>query len=213
MQTKKRDKSFMEQFRCPKGFQGRIVAASMNRGHNSLTNWGLKQVDIRPQFNILDVGCGGGKTIGKLARLAFKGKVFGIDHSPDMVKYSKQVNSTLIAKNQVTIKESTIEKLKFLNDFFDLVTAIETYYFWPNLPTAFSEIKRVLKPKGKLLLINEMIKDGIYEIENEEIIAKTHVNLIPLTEIKSILQSIGFINIDIITKKKSAWNTVIAQKQ
>ncbi|MEJ2271074.1 MAG: class I SAM-dependent methyltransferase [Candidatus Bathyarchaeota archaeon] len=203
----------MNQFRCPKGPQGKIVAASMNRGHDALTNWGLKNVEIKPQFIILDVGCGGGKTVSKLANLAFQGKVFGIDPSPDMVKYSKQGNNGLINKNKVSIEECSVEKLNFPNDFFDLVTAIETYYFWFNLPKAFKEIKRVLKPKGKLILINEMIKDGIFEVENAEIISKTHVNLVPLTEIKLILQSIGFIKIETISRKESAWNTIIAQKQ
>ncbi len=213
MQVKKRDKSLLEQFRCPKGYKGRIVAASMNTRHDALTNWGLKKVEIEPQFVILDVGCGGGETINKLANLAFQGKVYGIDLSSDMVKYSKQKNSGLIAKKQVSIVKSPVDKLNFPKDFFDLITAIETYYFWPNLTDAFREINRVLKPNGKLILINEMIKNGKYEIENAEIISKTYVKLVPLIEIKSILQSIGFINIEIFLKNESAWNTIIAQKQ
>ena len=84
----------------------------------------------------------------------------------------------------MSIIEGSVEKLNFPDNFFHLVTGIETYYFWPNLLKAFKEINRVLKPKGKLLLINEMIKDGKYEIENEEIIAETHVKLTPLSEIK-----------------------------
>jgi len=56
--------------------------------------------------------------------------------------------------------------------FFDLVTAVETCYFWPNLKDAFIEIKRVLKKGGYLLIISEMIKDGTYEVENAEVIAK-----------------------------------------
>ena len=213
MQLKKKNKSLMKQFRCPKGNQGRIVAASMNCNHSSLTNWGLKEVEINPQFNILDVGCGGGRTVNKLARLSFQGKVFGIDHSPDMVDYSKEVNSDLISQNRVSIIEGSIEKTDFPENYFDLVTAIETYYFWSNLLNAFIEINRILKPKGKLLLINEMIKDGVYEVENEKIIAETSVHLVPLTEIEIMLKSIGFIKIKILTKKDSAWNIVIAQKQ
>ncbi|MEJ2242086.1 MAG: class I SAM-dependent methyltransferase [Candidatus Bathyarchaeota archaeon] len=203
----------MKQFKCPKGLKGRIVAESMNRGHSALTDWGLKKVEIKPQFKILDVGCGGGKTISKLASLAFKGKVYGIDYSSDMVEYSKEVNNELIAENRVLIIESSVENLNFPDGFFDLVTGVETYYFWSNLLKAFNEIKRVLKQKGKLLLINEMIKDGIYEVENAEIIADTNVNLVSLSEIKSMLQSIGFTNVNVFSKKKSPWNTILAQKQ
>ena len=47
--------------------------------------------------------------------------------------------------------------MSFQDDFFDLVTAFETYYFWTNFPDALKEIKRVLKPGGTLLLVNELI--------------------------------------------------------
>ena len=70
----------------------------------------------------------------------------------------------------------------------------------------------MLKLKGKLVLINEMIKDGVYELENAEIITKTHVHLVPLQEIQKILQFVGFMNVEVFTKKESAWNAVVAQK-
>ena len=154
----------MDQYRCPTGRQGRLVAALMNKGHKPLTLWGLKQVKIAPDYVILDVGCGGGKTVNRLAQRAPLGKVFGIDYSADMVEYSRKVNKKLIAESRVEIVEATVEKTGFPNDFFDLITAVETYYFWPSFSNALKEIRRVLKPIGKLLIVNEMMKDGFYEI-------------------------------------------------
>ena len=85
-------KGHWSQYRCPTGVSGRKVAANMNKGHWDLTTWGLKHVSIKSDSVILDVGCGGGQTISRLARRAVQGKVYGIDHSADMVDYSKQVN-------------------------------------------------------------------------------------------------------------------------
>lgn len=212
MRSEKKHKSFMDQYKCPTGVQGRIVAVSMNQRHSELTSWGLKKVKINPNFVILDVGCGGGKTVSKLAELAFKGKVFGVDHSRNMVEFSREVNKELIAKGRVAIVEDSVEKMSFPDDSFDLVTAVETYYFWSSLLDAFREIKRVLKSKGNLLLINEMIKDGIYDLENMEIITKTQVCLVPLKKIRKVLESIGFVNIEIFIKSGSPWNAVLAQK-
>ena len=161
---------------------------------------------------MLDVGCGGGKPISRLAQLAVLGKVFGIDYSADMVEYSRKLNKKLIAENRVETHDGSVEKTGFHDNFFDLVTAIETYYFWPRLPDALQEIKRVLKTDGRLLMMNEMLKDIVYEVENAEIIEKTQVCLIPLEEIRKIMQSIGFTNIQIFTKAESPWNTVLAQK-
>jgi len=65
--------------------------------HSDLTDWGLGKVKINRDFTILDVGCGGGKSLTKLANFAPLGKVYGIDCSKDMVEYSKEVNRDLIA--------------------------------------------------------------------------------------------------------------------
>ena len=200
------------QYRCPTGGFGRMIAANMNKGHWDLTTWGLRHVCFKSDFVILDVGCGGGKTISRLARRAVHGKVYGIDLSADMIDYSKQVNNKLIATNRTQIVQSSVEKTGFEDEFFDLVTAVETYYFWPDLELAFREIKRILKNGGSLLIISEMIKDGVYEVENAALIAKTQVQLVPLQEMQKMLFSAGFNNVTVYRKGKSSWNAVLAQK-
>jgi len=202
----------MSQFKRPTGFRGRLVAALMNRNHKSLSLWGLSHVNFDPDCVILDVGCGGGKTVSRLAQRAGQGKVFGIDHSADMVKYAQKVNRKLVAENRVEIIEGSVEKMAFPDNFFDIVTAFETYYFWPSLSDALQEIKRVLKPNGKLLIVNEMVKDGVYEFEHAKLIEKTHVQLFLLEEIRSIIYSVGFADVQIITKSESPWNAFLAQK-
>ena len=91
------------------------------------------------------------------------------------------------------IIEGAVEKMNFPNDTFNLVTACETYYFWSSFQDALKEINRVLKPSGKLLLINEIARDGVYEVENAKLISETHVCLIPLDEIKKLMQAAGFV--------------------
>jgi SAM-dependent methyltransferase len=200
------------QYKCPTGASGRTVAANMNKGHWDLTTWGLKHINIKPDAVVLDVGCGGGRTISRLARRAGQGKVYGLDQSADMVDYSKQINKTLIAKKRVEIIQGSVEKTGFKDEFFDLVTAIETYYFWPNLADAFKEIKRILKKGGHLLIINEMIADGKYEVENAEVIAKTQVHLVSLDKMQKILKSKGFGTVKVCRKRKSDWNAILALK-
>jgi SAM-dependent methyltransferase len=202
----------MDQYRCPKGRAGKVVAKLMNREHEPLTLWGLTKVEIGLNYVILDVGCGGGKTVSRLAQLTPHGKVFGIDYSQDMVKYSKKVNKKLIAENRVEIVEGSVEKMDFPDDYFDLVTAFETYYFWTNFPDALKEIKRVLKPGGKMLLVNEMVQDGEYEVKHAKLIEETHVKLIPLEEIRRMMQSAGFLDIQVFTEADSPWNAILARK-
>jgi ubiquinone/menaquinone biosynthesis C-methylase UbiE len=201
-----------DQFQRPTGRQGRIVAARMNLGHKALTTWGLSYVTIDPNSVVLDAGCGGGKTINRLAKRVPHGKVYGIDYSHDMVEYAKKLNQKYIEQGKVEIVEGQVDKTGFSSGFFDLVTAIETYYFWYSLPDAFREIKRILKPNGKLLMVNEMVKDGVHDVKQAELIEKTHVHLFPLEEIKGMLQQAWFVGVEISRKKQSPWNTIIAQK-
>ena len=203
---------YMDQFKFPKGKDGLTVAKLMNNRHSALTEWGLKKTGIKPNFTVLDVGCGGGATLKKLAQKTPQGRIYGIDHSKDMVNFSKQVNEEAVTKEHVVVVEGSVNEIKFSDDFFDLVTGIETYYFWPNLLEAFQEIKRVLKPKGKLVLISEMIKDSSFEIKNAKLIKQTHVKLVRLKKLQKMIKEQGFVDVKVFRKKNSAWNVVIAQK-
>ena len=202
----------MDQFKCPRGRQGRIVAALMNRGHKTLTTWGLTHVVIQSNITILDVGCGGGKTVNRLAEMTPQGKVFGVDYSSDMVEYTRKLNRKLVEQGRVEIVEGSADRTGLPSDTFDLVTACETYYFWPSLPNAFKEILRVLKPDGTFLMINEMIKDGVCDVKRADLIEKTHVRLYGLEEIKGMLQSAGFVEVEVNRKPDSAWNTIAVKK-
>ena len=55
-------------------------------------------------------------------------------------------------------------KLPFEDDTFDLATAVETVYFWPDLQAGLKEIKRVLKPGGQLAIFNEGSDQSILEV-------------------------------------------------
>jgi hypothetical protein len=57
-----------------------------------------------------------------------------------------------------------------------------------------------------------MIKDGTYEVEKAEIIAKTQVHLVALEEMQRILGSVGYGTVKVYRKRKSKWNAILAQK-
>lgn len=202
-----------DQFQRPIGQPGKVVAALMNRSHARLTTWGLTHITIEPNFMILDIGCGGGKTVNRLAALVPDGKIYGIDYSPDMVAFTRKLNKKYVEEGKVEVAEAQADKTGFPDGTFDLVTAVETYYFWPSLPAAFQEIKRILKGGGKLLMVNELVKDGIYDVDQAEIIKKTHVRLHPLGEIRDMLEAAGFVSVKVSVKDKMPWNAIVAEKQ
>lgn len=79
----------VENAKKPNGFWGKMMIKAMNKGHSSLTSWGLEHMNIERTATVLDIGCGGGKTVDRLCSIVANGKVYGIDYSELSVKSSK----------------------------------------------------------------------------------------------------------------------------
>ena len=142
------------QFSRPSSLMGRLLLRSMNIGHGRLHQWGLKAAGIQLTDRVLDVGCGGGKAISRILEET-RHEVAGVDHSPEAVKTARSVNRAAISSGRLRIVESSVESLPFRDGFFDVVTAFETTYFWPELQAGLTEIHRVLNRGGRLVIANE----------------------------------------------------------
>ena len=152
------------QVRRPSGPLGRRVVRAMNMSHAAMTDWGLRQVTGPKNAAILDIGCGGGRTVQKLAELAPEGKVFGLDYSPASVEVSWNTNAREIEAGRVQIDQGSVAALPFQDSSFDTVTAVETHYYWPDLEANVREVFRVFKPGGRFVLIAETYRGGPFRL-------------------------------------------------
>lgn len=189
----------------PTNDEGRALVEKMNESHFPLTSWGLEMINISDTDTILDIGCGGGRTISLLAKKTPKGKVFGIDHSPDCVKWSTEYNDPLIKAGQVDILQASVEKIPFKDNFFDLVTAVETIYFWPKIIENFREVRRILKPGGGFLIINEMYLSEAFRERNDKCMATERMTIYSPEQLKLLLKDSGFKNISINLIESKNW--------
>src|SRR5579871_5395317 len=150
--------SRVNQCQNPAGWLGRLVLRNMNSRHSKVTDWGLSHASIGKQDIILDVGCGGGRTVSKLAAIATQGKVYGIDHSKESVAMAMRTNKRWIDIARVEIRLASVSCLPFSDGMFNVVTAVETHFWWPALPTDLREVLRVLQPRGRLIIIAVVYK-------------------------------------------------------
>lgn len=141
---------FFENMGNPKGKLGKMQLKSMNKEHTPVSLWGLKHIDIKKTDVILDIGCGGGMNVNRMAQKAKK--VYGVDYSSESVNLSREINHDLIKRGVVEIHEGNVLNLPYPDNSFDIVTAFETVYFWPEIENSFGEVKRVLKPDGIFLI-------------------------------------------------------------
>lgn len=202
------------QCKKPKGLFGRLTLWRMNKSHSKLTDWGLKHTNIEPEFIALDVGCGGGRTISKLATLAPQGKVHGIDYSEESVSASRRYNAEAIRIGRVEIHLADVVKIPFPDHTFDLVTGVETHFWWPDIAAGLREIRRVLKPGGILILIAEVYKgaDTITSRMCEKYAPITGIKMLTVDEHRDLLASVGFTDVRIDALAAKGWITAQGMK-
>ena len=196
------------QVRKPSGPLGRRMVRAMNLSHATMTDWGLQQVDVPKDAVILDIGCGGGRTVQRLAALAPEGRVVGLDYSAASVAVARDTNAGEIETGRVQIQQGSVATLPFANDTFDIVTAVETHYYWPDLPANVREILRVLKPGGTFTLIAETYRGGPFRLVYGIVMPLLRAAFLSDQEHRDLLSQAGFT--EVATEHKSRKNWICA---
>lgn len=200
----------------PNGWLGRLTLWSMNRRHSKVTGWGLRHVSIRNTDTILDVGCGGGMTVARLAAIATQGKTYGIDYSEESVAASSRTNRQSIEEGRVEVLLGSVSHLPFPDRMFDLVTAVETHYYWPDLNADMQEILRVLKPCGTLTIIAEAYKGGKYDRllqKLEQLQGTMNYAHLSVSEHSELFSKHGYSDIQVLEEYDRGWICALGRKR
>lgn len=201
--------SFLGNARRPEGLGGKLMVSVMNLGHRPLAAWGMRELPVPETAAVLDCGCGGGANIGTLLRKCPRGIVKGVDYSEISVQTARKVNRRAIEDGRCVVWQGSVTELIFASSWFDLVTAFETVYFWPDLAQSFREILRVLKPGGTFLICNEC--GGEKEADNAWTKRIPGMTIYRDTQLQAALEQAGFRSVQ-IHKNKNGWLCVTAQK-
>lgn len=201
--------SFFENTRKPDGIGGKIMVSVMNMGHKALADWGFQFLEIPDDGKVLDCGCGGGANIERMLREHPKTVVKGIDYSEVSVEKSRKVNQKEINTERCKILHASVMELPFKDEQFDLVTAFETVYFWPDLPKNFQEVYRVTKSGGMFFICNECNGDTDKDDKWTEKIPG--MTIYRDSQLKKTLEEAGFSKVN-IQKNRKGWIAVTAQK-
>ena len=201
--------SFFENTRKPSGIGGKIMVSMMNSGHRALADWAFQFLKIPEDGTILDCGCGGGANIERMLREYPQVSVKGIDYSDVSVQKSRKVNQKAIEKGKCEILQASVMELPFENEVFDLVTAFETVYFWPDLQKSFQEIRRVLKNGGRFFICNEC--NGDTDKDDKWMEKIPGMTIYRDYQLQEHLEQAGFDHVS-IQKNEKGWISILAEK-
>jgi ubiquinone/menaquinone biosynthesis C-methylase UbiE len=102
---------------------------------------------------ILDIGCGTGQLLRRLALRFPEADLTGIDPSPEMISAAC---AALPEGVPVTFVKGYAERLPFEDDAFEAATTTMSFHHWADQPASLHEIARVLSPGGVFLLADAL---------------------------------------------------------
>ena len=154
---------------------------------------------------MLDIGFGGGASLKRMLKRSKGGVVYGIDISEESVEKARKLNADVLGK-QVFVQQGSVAELPYDDRKFDLVTAVETVYFWPNLPECIKEVYRVVKPGGCFAIMVEVVVTNSKWMDLVE-----GMSAYPPEQLKKFLEDAGFKDIE-IHRMKPSYATIIGRK-
>lgn len=149
----RRPRVIAEQARHAAGPLGRLIAFIMARETWSANRQAIEALQVRAGDNVVDIGCGHGRSLASLCEKAVSGCVVGVDPSALMVEIARRRNRRLIRTGQCKVVAADAEALPFTDAVFDKALCVHVVYFWPDLAAGLAEIARVLRPGGRLALV------------------------------------------------------------
>ena len=201
--------SFWENARRPSGLGGKLMLSMMNWGHRALAAWGLSFLEIPDGASVLDCGCGGGANMQVILKNCPQSTVKGLDASQVSVEKARKVNERAIQAGRCAVLQGDAADMLFASGWFDVVTAFETVYFWPDLPRCFREVYRVLKPQGTFFICNECGGDSEKDEKWAERIDGMTVCQDAL--LRTALEQAGFGSVESHRNEKG-WLCILARK-
>lgn len=135
---------------------------------------GLAALGIAEGEKVLEIGYGTGHSLVSLAEaVGNTGTVFGVDISDGMLKVSEKRVTEAGVADRVNLSVANTPPLPFKDQTFDAVSMSFTLELFPleTIPTVLEEIKRVLKPGGRLGVVSMALpKEG----EKDSFLEKTY---------------------------------------
>jgi SAM-dependent methyltransferase len=142
----------LHQFARPRGRVGWLVGHVMALKNGAMNRAALDRLDPRPGERVLEIGYGPGRMLKAVARRLEGGFAAGLDHSEVMARQAARRCRRLIRQGRVEVRCGGVSAIPYADESFDKVYAVNCFQFWPDPVGDLKEVRRVLRPGGRLVL-------------------------------------------------------------
>lgn len=140
------------QLRHPSGCGGRLLGHAITVVNRAPNRAAIAALDLRAGDTVLELGFGPGAAVRVLAADPRPRRIVGVDASEAMVNQARRHNRAAVAAGRVDLRQATFDDLPLPGASVDKVLAVNVVYFWDDAPAILGEVRRVLRPGGRLAI-------------------------------------------------------------
>ena len=145
------------QFGKPRGSLGRLAGFIMSTRSSNRERiaWAVSLLAVKPEDAILEIGFGPGVGISLLCGQVDRGFVYGVDHSPLMVRTAIRRNKGAVKAGWVALRLASISELPPFDRKLDRILDINTYQFWGDPRRALANLRLLMSPGGTIAIAHQ----------------------------------------------------------
>jgi SAM-dependent methyltransferase len=174
-----------EQAGHPSGLLGRIIGRAMVKDTSAANDRALELLQLGEPCTVLEIGFGQGRTTAKL--VAGGHRVLGVEVSQTMVNQAIARNRRAVRDGRAVLVEGDGRTIPFDTDTADVAFTTHTVYFMPEPQTTLTDIARVLRSGGRLVIACRVRDDEMPAWMDPSVYRIPGVD-----EVDSMLRSAGF---------------------
>ena len=197
------------QCRKPHGEEGIQTIENMNENHKPISEFAFKCIEVGKDDKILDIGCGGGVNIEKFLKLTTN-IVDGLDYSEVSVLESIKRNQKAVDSGRCRVMHADVSNMPIEEMTYDLVSAFETIYFWPDIENTFKKVFKIIKANGQFLIAQGT--DGNHPDDEKWLSTVEGMKVYTADKLKRYLLNAGFSSVDCFKKEDDYILVVIVKK-
>jgi ubiquinone/menaquinone biosynthesis C-methylase UbiE len=164
---------------------------AMEEQHLPIVEPMLALIEFKPRDRVLDVGCGTGWLVRRIAPLVPAGLAAGLDVSDGMVRRAEVLSAEL---PNVVFALGGAEAIPWDSRFFSKLVSIESAYYWPDPARGLREIFRVLSPGGSAWILINYYRDNPHCHQWGELL-EVPTHLFSAAEWAELFRQAGFRNV------------------
>ena len=191
--------------RKPQGSAGKEMLMGMNEHHGPVTAWGIGHFQFTGSERVLDIGCGGGAALRRMAEKVPSGHLTGVDYSKVSIALTSECNADLISQGRLNVVQGIVSALPFEDNSFDRIITVESFYFWENPESDLREVLRVLDKGGTFLIVADIHGDAELDDVSIENILKYSLFNPTLDQLRQLLEGAGFTDVQVHTQPGTTW--------